>query len=160
RSARRRRRRRRSAVPAGSHPGVRRRGFDRRLRFGRPPIPWPSRGTTGCHMFVTVVRHLRCCWNWKSALLSACLRSPLYLAAAFQSGFRAAAVAGTTDALFRLAIAGVAGALTQQLAQVRPRWASTLTAVIAIPLVAHTAEAVVHATAATPHWREAFRASV
>jgi hypothetical protein len=45
-------------------------------------------------------------WNWKSAALSAALRTPLYIVAALNSGFIAAARAGLTDALLRLILSG------------------------------------------------------
>jgi len=99
-------------------------------------------------------------WNWKSACLSALLRSPIFLAAGLQSGVHAAATAGLTDAMFRLVVAGWIGAAIQRLAGVRPLWASTAAVVVGVPLFAHSAEALVHWEAATPHWVDAFRVSV
>jgi hypothetical protein len=99
-------------------------------------------------------------WNWKSAVLSALLRSPLFVIAALKTGTAAAVAAGLTDAAFRLAMAGIAGAMIQRLAQMSPRWVATTGALVGVPLLAQAAEALVHYEAATADWPDAFRASV
>src|SRR5262249_1029487 len=109
------------------------------------------RARTACRPAVTSVRRLTRFWNWKSAVLSALLRSPLFAPAALQGGTRAAATAGLTDVVFRVTVAGLAGAFTQHLAGIRPRWAATMAALVGVPVIAQAAEALVHFEAATPY---------
>jgi hypothetical protein len=88
------------------------------------------------------------------------LRSPIFIIAALRSGPHAAIMAGAVDASFRLGMAGVIGACVQHLAQVRPLWLANVSAMGAIPIAAHSIEALVHWEAATPQWRSGFRVSV
>jgi hypothetical protein len=99
-------------------------------------------------------------WNWKSAALSAALRTPLYVVAALNSGFIAAARAGLTDALLRLILSGAAGALTQRVAAMRAGWQSTTLAFAGVLLLMHALEALVHWRAGSAQWTSAFRVSL
>ena len=99
-------------------------------------------------------------WNWKSAVLSVALRSPIFMLAALRGGLHAAAIAGAVDAAFRLAMAGALGALIQRLATIKPTLPVTVGAALGVPALAHSLEALVHWRAATVHWPDGLRVSI
>jgi len=99
-------------------------------------------------------------WNWKSAVLSVALRSPIFALAALRGGAHAAAIAGIVDAAFRLAMSGAIGALIQRLSLMRPTLPVTIVAALGVPVIAHTIEALVHWRAATLHWPDGLRVSI
>jgi len=89
-------------------------------------------------------------WNYKSALLSSTLRATLFFAANLPAGVAAAFSALTTEFWFRLATAGFYGALTQAFRRAKPEPVATATALVLLPLVAHSLEFVVHSLRGTP----------
>jgi hypothetical protein len=99
-------------------------------------------------------------WNWKSAILSVTLRTPLFFAAAISAGLGAAAAAAGTDVAFRAIMAGFCGAITQRLRHTRPPWIGTLAVMVLVPLLSHGVEALVHWRAGTPHFTVALAASM
>lgn len=99
-------------------------------------------------------------WNWKSAVLSVMLRTPIFVAAAWQAGLLAAATAAAADVAFRVIAAGLIGAAVQRLASRPPTMAVTLGAVVGIPAAVHTSEAIVHSVAGTPAWRQGVMVSI
>ena len=90
------------------------------------------------------VRHLVRRWNYKAAVTSAILRAALFFAANISSGLTAATGAWITEFVFRFATSGFYGALTQALSRVEPARAGLLAALVALPLIAHTFELIVH----------------
>ncbi len=99
-------------------------------------------------------------WNWKSALMSALLRAPIFFLANVQAGMDAATAAFATEFAYRAVSAGFYGALTSFFARRRSARAATLQAVIVMPALAHGLEYLVHASAGTPHIASALAASV
>lgn len=83
-------------------------------------------------------------WNWKSAVISAAMRGPIFFFATLSLGLRAAAMALLLDASFRTVLAGFMGAATQALRYVQPTWIAAVTVVIGMPVVNHTIEYFVH----------------
>jgi hypothetical protein len=83
-------------------------------------------------------------WNWKSAVISAAMRGPIFFFAALSHGLRAAAMSLLLDASFRTVLAGFMGALTQALRYVQPTWIAALIVVVGMPVVNHTIEYFVH----------------
>ena len=59
-------------------------------------------------------------WNYKSAVVSAMIRSSIFFAANLPAGRDAARAAFLTEIALRLATSGFWGALTQELGQVEP----------------------------------------
>jgi hypothetical protein len=74
-------------------------------------------------------------WNWKSALLSASLRVPIFLIATLRQGLRAISIAVVVEALFSGAISGCYGAVVQKLRRARPRWAASLMILVIFPAI-------------------------
>src|SRR5689334_18592573 len=83
-------------------------------------------------------------WNWKSAVISAAMRGPIFFFATLSLGLRAAAMALLLDASFRIALAGFMGALTQAVRYIQPTWIPALIVVVGMPVVNHTIEYFVH----------------
>ena len=54
-------------------------------------------------------------WNWKTALLSAMLRAPLFLIATLRQRLEAVSIAVFVEALYSAAISGRYGAVVQKL---------------------------------------------
>jgi hypothetical protein len=83
-------------------------------------------------------------WNWKSAVISAAMRGPIFFFASLSLGLRAAALALLLDASFRTVLAGFMGALTQAVRYIQPTWIPALIVVVGMPVVNHTIEYFVH----------------
>jgi hypothetical protein len=83
-------------------------------------------------------------WNWKSAVISAAMRGPIFFFTSLSLGLRAATMALLLDASFRTVLAGFMGALTQALRYVQPTWIAALIVVVGMPVVNHTIEYFVH----------------
>jgi hypothetical protein len=83
-------------------------------------------------------------WNWKSAVISAAMRGPIFFFATLSLGLRAAAIALLLDASFRTVLAGFMGALTQAVRYIQPTWIPALIVVVGMPVVNHTIEYFVH----------------
>jgi hypothetical protein len=83
-------------------------------------------------------------WNWKSAVISAAMRGPIFFFATLSLGLRAAALALLLDASFRTVLAGFMGALTQAVRYIQPTWIPALIVVVGMPVVNHTIEYFVH----------------
>jgi hypothetical protein len=98
------------------------------------------------HPVQTLVRR----WNWKSALLSAALRGSIFFAANLASGLLTAARVLLVDAVLRIPLVGIYGAAVQTFRTVEPWWAAAAVVAVAMPLVAHIIEFVVHYEAGTP----------
>jgi hypothetical protein len=83
-------------------------------------------------------------WNWKSAVISAAMRGPIFFFASLSLGLRAAGMSLLLDASFRIVLAGFMGALTQAVRYIQPTWIPALIVVVAMPVVNHTIEYFVH----------------
>jgi hypothetical protein len=105
-------------------------------------------------------RALVCRWNYKSALLSALMRSLIFFAANRAAGFDAAVAAMTTEFCFRVTTAGFYGAVTQGFRRVEPAQAGTVAAMVVLPLLTHSLEFVAHWWRGTPELGVSIAASV
>jgi len=90
------------------------------------------------HPFDTFVRR----WNWKSAVLSALLRAPIFFFAYVfkEDGLRLAIGAAIVQAAFRLIIGGVNGAIIQSFSRVEPPWHAVLTVPLVLATFSHIVE--------------------
>ena len=104
-------------------------------------------GTVARHPVQSLLRH----WNYKSALTSAATRGALFFAANVSAGWDAATAALVTECAFRACTAGFYGAFTQAFRHVEPARAAIIAASIALPLVAHSLELLVHWLRGTPN---------
>lgn len=89
-------------------------------------------------------------WNWKSAVVSALIRSTIFFTANLPGGREAAVAAFSTEIVLRLATSGFYGGLTQELGRIEPEWKAMLAASVALPVLSHGLELVVHALRGTP----------
>ncbi len=105
---------------------------------------------TARHLFQRPDRHLLSKWNFKSATLSALLRSSLFYKAASSAGSSAAFAAASIEFGMALVYAGLGGALAQAFRHSVPRWQATLIAMVCPPVVWHTVEYLVHTAHGTP----------
>src|SRR5215472_12670117 len=83
-------------------------------------------------------------WNWKSALLSALIRSALFYRATLDSGHAAARSASFTEFILALALAGFTGAVAQAYRKARPRRLALVIAAAMPPLLWHGFELAAH----------------
>ncbi len=90
-------------------------------------------------------------WNWKSALLSAMLRAPIFLFATLRDGLESISIAVLVEAGYNAAISGFYGAFVQKLRNARPRWASGLLIVVIFPAVLLWFDYLVHLYTGMPH---------
>jgi hypothetical protein len=100
------------------------------------------------------------CWNWKSAFLSAALRSLIFLAVNLPAGVPAGLRSMATEFVFRTIASGLLGSLTERCARLplsRPR---AIAAIAGIAATGHLAEFCVHWAAGTPRLAASISASV
>lgn len=99
-------------------------------------------------------------WNYKSAIVSALCRAPIFFAANLPAGLTAAAGAALAELLFRFGAAGFYGALTQAFRGIEPPLAGTLAAIVVLPVLGHSGEFILHWWRATPHLGASLTASM
>jgi hypothetical protein len=99
-------------------------------------------------------------WNYKSAVMSALLRAPIFFTANLTAGTDAAVAAFVTEFCFRFATAGFYGALTQAFRRVEPALRGTIAALVVVPGVAHALEFLVHWARGTPELAASIGASI
>jgi hypothetical protein len=122
-------------------------------------VPTPVHRVVGVllrHPFDLVIRR----WNWKAALLSALSRGSLFFGVNATAGLDAAVSAWLTEFVFRGTTAGCYGAVTQAFRLATPAWLATVTAMVLLPLMAHSLELVVHWLRGTTHLVGSISASV
>lgn len=98
------------------------------------------------HPVEVLVKH----WNWKAALLSSSIRAGIFLFTNLAAGWRAAVGATLVEFLFRPAVSGFLGSLTQAFRFAEPPWAAGLTVMVLFPTISHSIEFAVHYTHGTP----------
>jgi hypothetical protein len=89
-------------------------------------------------------RRLLLRWNWKTALLSACVRGTIFFVSNLGAGLNAAISAMTVEAALFATLAGFYGAMAQAFRRAQPAWAATMTVMILMPAVNHTLEYMLH----------------
>ena len=123
-----------------------------------------SEPTTVPGVFTWIVSHPRQAllqrWNYKSALLSASIRAPLFFATNSRAGLSAALSAMLTEWVFRACTAGFYGALTQAFRRAEPKRAATLAVIFLLPAVSHGLELTVHWFRGTPELAFSISASI
>src|ERR1041384_5025844 len=81
-------------------------------------------------------------WNWKAGLLSALMRSPIFLAAYLWKKEALLFAIGATllQFAFRMVFGGINGALIQSYTRVEPAWQAILTVPIVLAIFSHIFE--------------------
>src|SRR5262245_48254391 len=95
-------------------------------------------------------------WNWKAALLSACVRGTVF----FCVNIGAAIGAMCLEAAFYATVAGFFGAMIQAFRRARPVWAAAMTVMLFMPAVDHTIEYALHYANGTKKLTASIAASV
>jgi hypothetical protein len=95
------------------------------------------------HLFVHPLDAVVLRWNWKAAVLSALLRSPIFLFAYRREGLSLAIGAALAQFLFRTIFGGVNGAIIQAFSKVEPPWHALLTVPLVLTVFSHVVEFIV-----------------
>lgn len=106
------------------------------------------------------VRYLILRWNWKAALFAALIRGFIYFFTSLKAGWRAGLLAMAIEASWRLPVSGFCGAITQAFRNARPKWIATVIVAVAMPVVMHCIEFLVHWSHRPPKLWLSFSVSV
>ncbi len=113
------------------------------------PTPLPVMPTRVFDVIVELIRHpvdaMIIRWNWKSAVLSALLRAPIFFFTYLfnRDGLKLAIGAAAAQSVFRLIFGGVNGAIIQSFSRVEPAWHAVLTVPLILATFSHLIEFVV-----------------
>jgi hypothetical protein len=99
-------------------------------------------------------------WNWKAAFFSSLCRGGVFFAANLHAGLDAATGAMLAEFAYRAVTAGFYGSITQAFRYAWPRWAASITVLLALPLFSHTIEFLVHWLRGTPNLRTSIASSL
>jgi hypothetical protein len=105
-------------------------------------------------------RRLLLRWNWKTALLSACVRGTIFFIANLGAGLGAALGAMWVEAALFATLAGFHGALAQAFRHAQPAWAATMTVMALVPAVNHALEYLLHYASGTKRIAAGVTASI
>ncbi len=105
-------------------------------------------------------RRLLLCWNWKTALLSACVRGSLFFVANAGAGIGEAVSAMGVEAALFATLSGFYGALAQAFRLAQPAWAATMTIMGLMPAINHSLEYALHYASGTERLGAGVAASV
>ena len=105
-------------------------------------------------------RRLLLRWNWKTALLSACVRGTIFFLANIGAGLGAAIGAMGVEAALFATLAGFYGALAQAFRRAQPAWAATMTVMALMPTINHTLEYALHNASGTEKMAAGVAASI
>jgi len=105
-------------------------------------------------------RRLLLRWNWKTALLSACVRGTIFFIANVGAGLAPAIGAMVIEAALFATLAGFYGALAQAFRRAQPAWAATMTVMILTPAFNHTLEYLLHYASGTKRIAAGVAASI
>ena len=105
-------------------------------------------------------RRLLLRWNWKTALLSACVRGTIFFLANIGAGLGAAIGAMGVEAALFATLAGFYGAMAQAFRRARPAWAATITVMALMPTINHSLEYVLHYASGTEKLAAVVAASI
>ncbi len=89
-------------------------------------------------------------WNWKAGLMSAFLRSIIFLCANLSAGSHKALKAMLVEAVYASLASGVFGAITQRIRNARPEWLTGLVISIGLPGTLQFLQYWVHYWMGTP----------
>lgn len=102
-------------------------------------------------MLSNPVRTLVPPWSWKAAAFAAVVRGLAFFLTNLRAGRAEAVKALAVEALFALVAGGLIGAVSQQLRNAEPVWATALVVWIGLPGIMLLAQSGVHRLAHTPH---------
>jgi hypothetical protein len=88
-------------------------------------------------------------WNWKSAIVSAAYRAPIFFAVSVRHGIRMATAGVLVEAGFNAVGAGFYGAFLESVRNAQPAWLASLLATCAVPVLTQIVLNLVHYAAGT-----------
>lgn len=85
-------------------------------------------------------------WNWKSALMGACVRASFYFTVywASRESWLVTLTAVFVELCFRFITTGMAGAVVQSFRKATPQWAATAVISVMLPTITHIIEFFTH----------------
>ena len=98
-------------------------------------------------------------WNWKAAVLSVALRTPIFFVASLHRGLAATLSAIITESVFCMASAGFYGAIVQSFRLAQPEWLTLTFLTALLPAFFQAIEYFLNWIRGTPHLRLAETAS-
>lgn len=90
------------------------------------------------------LRQALSCWNWKCALMSATVRSSIYLIAMMRTGMRGSLAVVLVEIVYVTLTAGLYAGLQQRSLNLRPRALGNLAIVAGVPGLAQTLDWLTH----------------
>ena len=113
---------------------------------------------------VDIVRHpvdrLVRNWNWKAALISACLRTTIFFTVNLTASWNSAVSAAVTELFYRAPMVGTLAAMSQSFRRVEPAWVASAVVMAVLPAMGHGIEFVVHWLRGTERLTESVAVSV
>jgi len=95
-------------------------------------------------------------WNWKSAVVSAAYRAPIFFFTSLKAGWRTAFGALIAETAFRACTSGFWGAFTQAVRLMEPAWLAVLLVVVVAPVVVQSLNLLIHVASGTPNLKQGF----
>lgn len=92
-------------------------------------------------------------WNWKAAVLSVALRTPIFFVASLHRGLAATLSAILTESVFCMTSAGFYGAIVQSVRLAQPEWLTLSFITVMLPAFFQVVEYLLHWMRGTPHLR-------
>ena len=118
-----------------------------------PPPPERDLGQVLAYIAKHPVSVLILHWNWKSAVMSATFRAPVFFMASVRCGLRVAITGAAVEAGFNAIGAGFYGAFLQAVRNAQPFWLAWLVSTCAVPAFIQVAVNLAHRAAGTSNLR-------
>lgn len=110
---------------------------------GSPPLATTLGGAVADifrHPVDRLIRH----WNWKAALISACLRTTIFFTVNLTASWNSAVSAAVTELFYRAPMVGTLAAMSQTFRRVQPAWVASVVVMAVLPAMGHGIEFTVH----------------
>ena len=109
-----------------------------------------------CHPVDRLIRN----WNWKSAVISAALRTTIFFTVNLTASWNSAVSAAVTELVYRAPMVGTLAAMSQSFRRVQPAWLGSLVMMALLPALGHGIEFTVHWMRGTEKLSESVAVSV
>lgn len=126
---------------------------------GIPPLATTLRGAAWDIVRHPVYRLIRN-WNWKSAVISAALRTSIFFTVNLTASWNSAVSAAVTELVYRAPMVGTLAAMSQAFRRVQPAWVGSVVMMALLPAMGHGIEFTVHWMRGTEKLTESVAVSV
>ncbi|MDE0262984.1 MAG: hypothetical protein OXJ37_11330 [Bryobacterales bacterium] len=99
-------------------------------------------------------------WNWKAAVISACLRTTIFFTVNLTASWNSAVSAAVTELFYRAPMVGTLAAMSQSFRRVEPAWVASAVVMAVLPAMGHGIEFIVHWLRGTERLTESVAVSV